>query len=98
MTTELVENADFLHEVPDSVVKVAFAAETQNVIENAKRKPRTHGHLDLICANDVSAPDSGFGTDTNRVSIIDAGGRRSKSCPCCRSTRSRSASSTASCR
>jgi phosphopantothenoylcysteine decarboxylase/phosphopantothenate--cysteine ligase len=53
---------------------VAFAAETQNVVENAKRKPRTHGHLDLICANDVSASDSGFGTDTNRVWLIDAAG------------------------
>lgn len=74
MTLTLVENEDFLHEVPDSVVKVAFAAETQNVVENAKRKPRTHGHLDLICANDVSASDSGFGTDTNRVWLIDAAG------------------------
>src|SRR4029079_14242556 len=62
MTLTLVENEDFLHEVPDSVCKVAFAAETQNVVENAKRKPRTHGYLDLICANDVSASDSGFGT------------------------------------
>ena len=74
MVLELVEIPDFFHEVPDRVVKVAFAAETENVIENAKRKPRTHGHLDLICANDVSASDSGFGTDTNRVSIIDASG------------------------
>jgi phosphopantothenoylcysteine decarboxylase / phosphopantothenate---cysteine ligase len=74
MTLQLVENEDFFHEVPDSVIKVAFAAETQNVVENAKRKPRTHGHLDLICANDVSALDSGFGTDTNRVWIIDAAG------------------------
>jgi phosphopantothenoylcysteine decarboxylase/phosphopantothenate--cysteine ligase len=74
MVLQLVEIEDFFHEVPDTVVKVAFAAETQNVVENAKRKPRTHGHLDLICANDVSAADSGFGTDTNRVSIIDASG------------------------
>jgi phosphopantothenoylcysteine decarboxylase/phosphopantothenate--cysteine ligase len=74
MTLQLVKIEDFLHEVPDSVIKVAFAAETQNVVENAKRKPRTHGHLDLICANDVSAADSGFGTDTNRVWIIDAAG------------------------
>jgi phosphopantothenoylcysteine decarboxylase/phosphopantothenate--cysteine ligase len=74
MALTLVENEDFFHEVPENVIKVAFAAETQNVIENAKRKPHTHGRLDLICANDVSAPDSGFGTDTNRVSIIDAAG------------------------
>jgi len=74
MTLQLVENEDFFHEVPDGVVKVAFAAETQNVVENAKRKPRSHGHLDLICANDVSASDSGFGTDTNKVWIINANG------------------------
>jgi phosphopantothenoylcysteine decarboxylase/phosphopantothenate--cysteine ligase len=55
-------------------VKVGFAAETENVIENAKRKPLRHGHLDLICANDVSQSDSGFGVDTNRVTIIDAAG------------------------
>jgi phosphopantothenoylcysteine decarboxylase / phosphopantothenate---cysteine ligase len=74
MLLSLVENVDFLHEVPDSLVKVGFAAETENVIENAKRKPLRHGHLDLICANDVSQSDSGFGVDTNRVTIIDAAG------------------------
>jgi phosphopantothenoylcysteine decarboxylase/phosphopantothenate--cysteine ligase len=67
----LVQNADFLHEVSDTLVKVAFAAETENVVENARLKPKSHGHLDLICANDVSAPDSGFGVDTNRVTILD---------------------------
>jgi phosphopantothenoylcysteine decarboxylase/phosphopantothenate--cysteine ligase len=74
MTLELVKNADFLHEVSDRVVKVAFAAETTNVIENARRKTHSHGHLDLICANDVSQPDAGFGVDTNRVTILDAQG------------------------
>ncbi|HLF77687.1 MAG TPA: bifunctional phosphopantothenoylcysteine decarboxylase/phosphopantothenate--cysteine ligase CoaBC [Dehalococcoidia bacterium] len=71
MLLELVENQDFLHEVPDALVKVAFAAETEDVIVNARRKPMSHGHLDLICANDVSLPDSGFGVDTNRVTILD---------------------------
>jgi phosphopantothenoylcysteine decarboxylase/phosphopantothenate--cysteine ligase len=71
---QLVKNEDFFHEVPDRLVKVAFAAETENVVENARRKPLSHGHLDLICANDVSASDSGFGTDTNRVTLIDARG------------------------
>jgi phosphopantothenoylcysteine decarboxylase/phosphopantothenate--cysteine ligase len=60
--------------VPASVVKVAFAAETENLIENAMRKPQTHGPLDLIIANDVSAADAGFGVDTNRVTILDAKG------------------------
>jgi phosphopantothenoylcysteine decarboxylase/phosphopantothenate--cysteine ligase len=74
LSLELVTNPDFLHEVPERLVKVAFAAETENVIENARRKPLSHGHLDLICANDVSQPDSGFGVDTNRVWIIDSSG------------------------
>jgi phosphopantothenoylcysteine decarboxylase/phosphopantothenate--cysteine ligase len=74
LTLELVENADFFHEVPDNVIKVAFAAETHDVIENARRKPQSHGHLDLICANDVSASDAGFAVDTNRVALIDAVG------------------------
>ncbi len=74
LVLELVKNADFFHEVPDRLVKVAFAAETEDVIENARRKPLAHGRLDLICANDVSAADAGFGVDTNRVTIIDAEG------------------------
>jgi phosphopantothenoylcysteine decarboxylase/phosphopantothenate--cysteine ligase len=71
---ELVQNPDFFHEVRDTVVKVAFAAETSDVIENAKRKPLSHGRLDLICANDVSAADAGFAVDTNRVALIDTQG------------------------
>ncbi len=52
---------------------VGFAAETENLVENARAKVQAKG-LDLIVANDVSAPDSGFGVDTNRVSLIDAQG------------------------
>ena len=74
MVLPLVKNESFFPEVPSSVVKVAFAAETENLIENALRKPLSHGPLDLIVANDVSAADAGFGVDTNRVVIIDAAG------------------------
>jgi phosphopantothenoylcysteine decarboxylase / phosphopantothenate---cysteine ligase len=76
MMLPLVKNDSFFPEVPASVVKVAFAAETENLIENAMRKPQSHGPLDLIVANDVSATDAGFGTDTNRVVIIDAEGNK----------------------
>jgi len=72
----LVKNDSFFPEVPALVVKVAFAAETENLIENAMRKPETHGPLDLIVANDVSASDAGFGVDTNRVVILDARGNK----------------------
>jgi phosphopantothenoylcysteine decarboxylase/phosphopantothenate--cysteine ligase len=74
LVLELEENADFFHEVSDRVLKVAFAAETHDVIANARKKPESHGHLDLICANDVSAADAGFAVDTNRVTILDAQG------------------------
>src|SRR5215470_2201784 len=54
---------------------VGFAAETENVVENATAKLLRKG-LDLIVANDVSRTDAGFGVDTNSVVIVDrAGGR-----------------------
>lgn len=70
---ELVENADFLLELPDTFVKVGFAAETQDLIANARHK-LVRKRLALICANDVTAPDAGFGVDTNRVTILHATG------------------------
>jgi phosphopantothenoylcysteine decarboxylase / phosphopantothenate---cysteine ligase len=74
MMLPLVKNDSFFPEVPASVLKVAFAAETENLIENAVRKTESHGPLDLIVANDVSASDAGFGVDSNRVVILDASG------------------------
>ena len=54
-------------------VVVGFAAETQNLLDNARHKLESK-KLDLLVANDVSAADSGFGVDTNRVTILDARG------------------------
>jgi phosphopantothenoylcysteine decarboxylase/phosphopantothenate--cysteine ligase len=54
---------------------IGFAAETQNLLANAQTKLRSKG-LDLIVANDVSAPDAGFGVDTNRVTLLWADGNR----------------------
>jgi phosphopantothenoylcysteine decarboxylase/phosphopantothenate--cysteine ligase len=73
LTLRLLANPSFFPEVPDRLVKVAFAAESQDVIENALRKPQSHGHLDLICANDVSAEGAGFGVDTNLVTLLEPG-------------------------
>ena len=53
---------------------VGFAAETGGV-ERAVRKAATYG-ADFVVANDVTSPGSGFGTDTNQVTIISAGGER----------------------
>jgi phosphopantothenoylcysteine decarboxylase/phosphopantothenate--cysteine ligase len=52
---------------------VGFAAETDDVEANAAAK-LTRKHLDLIVANDVSAPGAGFEHDTNAVTILGLGG------------------------
>jgi phosphopantothenoylcysteine decarboxylase/phosphopantothenate--cysteine ligase len=54
-------------------IVVGFAAETQNLIDNAREKVLKK-KLSLIVANDVSEKDAGFFVDTNRVTIVDAGG------------------------
>ncbi|MBN1208628.1 MAG: phosphopantothenoylcysteine decarboxylase, partial [Myxococcaceae bacterium] len=48
---------------------VGFAAETERVLEHAREKLERKG-LDAIVANDVTAPGAGFGTDTNRVTVL----------------------------
>jgi phosphopantothenoylcysteine decarboxylase/phosphopantothenate--cysteine ligase len=55
-------------------VIVGFAAETGS-LDRAPEKLRRKG-ADLLVANDVSEPGSGFGTDTNRVVILAADGTR----------------------
>ncbi|MCU1456835.1 MAG: phosphopantothenoylcysteine decarboxylase/phosphopantothenate--cysteine ligase [Actinomycetia bacterium] len=52
---------------------VGFAAETERVLENARAKVVAK-NLDLIVANDVSAPDQGFEVDTNRGILIESSG------------------------
>jgi phosphopantothenoylcysteine decarboxylase / phosphopantothenate---cysteine ligase len=74
LSLELVRTPDILAEVKGDFFKVGFAAETENVIENAKRKLESK-KVDLFVANDVTAPDSGFSVDTNRVTIISTDGK-----------------------
>jgi phosphopantothenoylcysteine decarboxylase / phosphopantothenate---cysteine ligase len=54
-------------------IVVGFAAETENVIENARKKLEEKS-ADLIIANDVSGPDSGFDVDTNRIALVSSEG------------------------
>jgi phosphopantothenoylcysteine decarboxylase/phosphopantothenate--cysteine ligase len=54
-------------------VLVGFAAETEDFAGNARTKLKAK-NLDLIIVNPVGGPDSGFDSDTNRASIIDAAG------------------------
>jgi phosphopantothenoylcysteine decarboxylase / phosphopantothenate---cysteine ligase len=72
MTLELEPTADILAEVSrrkQSQIIVGFAAETQNVLENARRKLATK-LLDAIVVNDVSREGIGFDSDRNAVTII----------------------------
>jgi phosphopantothenoylcysteine decarboxylase/phosphopantothenate--cysteine ligase len=54
-------------------VLVGFAAETDDLVDNAAGKLRSK-RLDLIVGNDISQPDAGFEVDTNRAVILDADG------------------------
>ena len=61
-------------DLPARTVLVGFAAETHDLVANAESKLRRK-NLDLIVANDVSAPGVGFQHDTNAVTILRAGGQ-----------------------
>ena len=73
LVLKLVANKDILLEVARrnlGKLVVGFAAETQNLVESALEKLRKK-NLDLIVANDISAPGIGFQSDSNQVTIID---------------------------
>jgi len=77
LVVELCRTPDILKRlggIKGGRILVGFAAETENVVENAETKLKEK-NLDLIVTNDVSMPDSGFGTDTNRVTLIFRDGR-----------------------
>jgi phosphopantothenoylcysteine decarboxylase/phosphopantothenate--cysteine ligase len=74
LTLELVKTPDILTEVTGNFIKVGFAAESENLIGNAKKKLKAK-QLDLIVANDITQADSGFDVDTNRVTLIDKKGK-----------------------
>jgi len=72
LNLELIANKDILKHVSKDkgdLKVIGFAAETQNIIENAKRK-LNEKNLDLIIANDVSDPSIGFDSDENEVYLI----------------------------
>jgi phosphopantothenoylcysteine decarboxylase/phosphopantothenate--cysteine ligase len=75
LTLELVKTPDIISEVKGKFLKIGFAAETQDLIANAKKKLESKA-LDMIVANDVTSEGSGFGTDTNKVIIINKDGKQ----------------------
>lgn len=76
-TVTFVPNPDILaglgQNKKDTQVLVGFAAETENLLQNAKDK-LVRKKLDFIVANNLTVSGSGFGTDTNEVKILDCDG------------------------
>ena len=70
LTINLTKTTDILEVSTGTFIKVGFSAESENLIANASEKVQRKS-LDLIVANDITDPDSGFGRDTNRVVLID---------------------------
>jgi phosphopantothenoylcysteine decarboxylase/phosphopantothenate--cysteine ligase len=77
LTLTLERTPDVLSQVAASrsngMLVIGFAAETENVVENARQKLASK-NLDAIVANDVTRADSGFDTTTNAVTIITKNG------------------------
>ena len=69
LTLPLTETPDIISTLPGGGVRVAFAAETENLKANATAKLAAK-RADFIVANDVTAAGSGFGTETNEVTIF----------------------------
>lgn len=72
LSMELIENKDILKSISlkkEDLKVIGFAAETQDVVKNAKKK-LNEKKLDLIIANDVSDSSIGFDSDENEVYLI----------------------------
>lgn len=77
-TLELVRTPDILKGLGESKggrLLVGFAAETEDLVANAKQKLEAK-NLDLVVANDVTRPGAGFGTPTNAVVLLRRDGSR----------------------
>ena len=71
LTLELAKNPDILKGLAsESILKVGFCAESENLLENAKTKIKNKG-CDFLVANDISRKDIGFTSDMNEVYILD---------------------------
>jgi len=76
LVLHLLPTTDILLEVAKTKTRqmvVGFAAESENVIQSAQEKLKQK-NLDLIVANDISAPGIGFQSDSNQVTFIDKDG------------------------
>jgi phosphopantothenoylcysteine decarboxylase / phosphopantothenate---cysteine ligase len=75
-TVQLRETPDILVSTRDKrragSIIVGFALETDDLLENAKRKLESKG-LDIVVLNAANEPGAGFGVDTNRVTLVQRG-------------------------
>ena len=81
LTLTMVENPDIARAVGEIKQKgqtlVGFAAETDHVLQNAEEKLKKK-NLDMIVANDVTAPGAGFNVDTNIATLITRDGQEAQ--------------------
>ena len=77
LMVELERTPDILGEIKGKFFRVGFAAESENLVANAKAKLEKK-RLDLIVANDIMVKGSGIGADNNQVVIIDRKGKVEK--------------------
>jgi phosphopantothenoylcysteine decarboxylase/phosphopantothenate--cysteine ligase len=73
LTLELINTPDILSGVNGDFLKIGFAAESQDLIDNALKKLEKK-KLDIIVANNITEENSGFGVDTNKVTLIGQDG------------------------
>ncbi len=66
----LSKNTDILSQVKEDMIKIGFAAESNDIIRNAIEKLHKK-ELDLIVANDITQDAWGFGSEYNKVTLID---------------------------
>ena len=79
MTLDLRRTKDILKYLgehkPEGQLLCGFAMETENLLENSRRKLASK-NLDMICANSLKTAGAGFGTDTNVITLITADSER----------------------
>ena len=73
LTIEMERTEDIIAEAPPVPARVAFAAESDDLLANARAKLRAKG-VHLVVANDVTLDGSGFGADANKAWLVDEHG------------------------
>ena len=77
LSLKLTPTDDIIGELKDDFIKVGIAAQTQSLLENARKKLASK-KLDIVVANDITEAGSGFGTDTNQVTMLSRNGKPQK--------------------